>query len=98
MASEPSPALPSGMAVLYSALGTCYHPPLCITMDGIEVHQVSTRGVPRGQLLMTNRPRNRRIAEEKYDAAGLELPVDKDLDSKQDFLARVVTAGMDERQ
>jgi len=86
------------MAVLYSALGTCDHPPLCIAMDGIEVHQVSTRGLLRGQLLMTNRPRNRRIAEEKYDAAGAELPVEKDLDSKQDYLSRVVSAGVEERR
>ena len=34
-------------------------------------------------LLMTNRPRNRRIAEEMYDAAASQLP-DQDLDDKQD--------------
>jgi hypothetical protein len=48
-------------------------------------------------LLMTNRPRNRRIAEEKYDAADSQLP-DKDLDDKQDVFARVVSTGSDGRQ
>jgi hypothetical protein len=48
-------------------------------------------------LLMTNRPRNRRIAEEKYDAADSQLP-DKDLDDKQDVFARVVSAGSYGRQ
>jgi hypothetical protein len=97
MASEPSPALPSGMAMFNSALGTRDHPSLRIAMDRVEVYQVSTRGLLRGNLLITNRPRNRRVAEEKYDAADSQLP-DKDLDDKQDAFARVVSVVNDERK
>ena len=85
------------MAMFNSAMGTGDHPPLRIAMDRIEVYQVGARGLLRGNLLMTIRPRNRRIAEEKCDAADLQTP-DKDLDSKQDVFARVVSAGSDGRQ
>jgi hypothetical protein len=80
-----------------SALGTRDHPSLRIAMDRVEVHQVSSRGLLRGNLLITNRPRNRRIAEEKYDTADSQLP-DKDLDDKQDIFARVVSVGDDGRK
>ena len=34
--------------MFHSALGTCDHPSLRIAMDRVEVYQVSTRGVLRG--------------------------------------------------
>lgn len=42
---------------------------------------------------MTNRPRNRRIAEEKYDAAEVPQSSDKDLEAKDAAFDRVISVG-----
>lgn len=51
MAGEPSSPLSSGMAMFNSALGTRDHPSLRIAMDRVEVYQVSTRAVLRGDFI-----------------------------------------------
>lgn len=83
--------------MLYCALGTSDHPSLRFTMDRTEVHQVSTLFVQRHSL-MTNRPRNRRIAEENYDAAEVPQSSDKDLEAKDAAFDRVMSVGSDARR
>jgi hypothetical protein len=48
---------------------------------------------PRG--LMTSRPRNRRIAEEMFDAADLAQPANEDLKEKVAALDRVKSVESD---
>jgi hypothetical protein len=69
-------------------------------MDRVEIYQVSGGSLVKYLALMAYRPRNRRIAEEKYDTAAADIPQspDKDLDAKGSTFDRVVSVGGESRQ